>query len=301
MTIGIRGFTEHDFPILVKLLNEAYKDDFEFIPYTEEKLRTWLAEGKLKILMAEENGKIMGTAAYNDGFWGEEIEWLAIQNVPNSRALEDLLVNEAEKYVKKGKAIVGAPAASPKIAEWTERGYKPENGMHRMTAKLERKLPLPPVPEGIIVRSLKPHEEEEFVETVKTGFGWERVRMGNISFWKTENPPFDEDWIHVAEADGRIVSVVVARPDTNYNDFFNANRAHLGPATTLPEHRRRNLATILTVGAMNSLFEKGYDSAVLGAAEQNTASITLLKKLGFEIKHHWKIMHKSLPPQLQSG
>ena len=294
MANRIRGFTEHDFQILVELLNEAYKNDFEFIPYTEEKLRTRLAEGKLEILMAEENGRVTGTVAYNDGFWGEEIEWLAAQDVPNRRALEDLLVSEAEKYVKKGKAMVGASAGSPKIAEWIKRGYKPESGMYRMTAKLNGEVPLLPVPEGVIVRNLGADEEEEFVKTVNTGFGWERVRMGNILFWKTENQPFDETWIHVAEVDGGIVSVVVARPDTNFNRFFSANRAHLGPATTLPEHRRRNLATNLTVRAMNFLYGKGFDSAALGAAEQNTASVTLLKRLGFEIKHHWKILHKNL-------
>jgi ribosomal protein S18 acetylase RimI-like enzyme len=300
MTKRIRDFTEHDYPILIKLLNEAYRDDFEFIPYTEEKLRMWLKEGKLKVLMAEENGKVAGTAAYNDGFWGEEIEWLTVQDAPNRRALEDLLVSEAEKCVKKGKAMMGASAGSPKIAEWIERGYRPENGMYRMTAKLDREVPLPPVPEGISLRSLQPHKEGEFVKTVNAGFGWERVRMGNIQFWKTQNPPFDETWIHVAEANDRIVSVVVARPDTGYNTFFKANRAHLGPATTLPEHRRKNLATILTVRAMNFLFEKGFNSAALGASEQNTASVTLLKKLGFEIRHHWRILHKNLPAQLQS-
>jgi ribosomal protein S18 acetylase RimI-like enzyme len=290
MTENVRGFTEQDLPVLVKLLNVTYRDDFEFVPYTEEKLRTRLTEGKLKILIAEDHGEIAGSVAYNDGFWGEEIEWLVVQDAANRRVIEDLLVGEAEKFVKKGKIAAGASAEDPRIAEWIERGYKPERGMYRLTVKLSEKMPLPHAPEGIVFSSLRPDEEREFVEIVKSGFGWERVRMGDINQWKTDRPPFDETWIHVAEAKGKIVSVVVARPDTEYNEFFKAKRAHLGPATTLPEYRRKDLATILTLRAMNMLFEKGYDSAALGADEQNTASLTLLNKLGFEIKHHWKIM-----------
>ncbi|MEM2119288.1 MAG: GNAT family N-acetyltransferase, partial [Candidatus Bathyarchaeia archaeon] len=167
-------------------------------------------------------------------------------------------------------------------------------GFYRMTANLDAELPLPPVPEGVTVRCLKAGEEEELVKAVNAGFGWERLKMGSIQFWKTENPPFDESWVQVAVADNKIVSAVVARPDTHYNEFFNKRRAHLGPATTLPEYRRKNLATILTIEAMNFLFRKGFTSVALGVAEQNIASFTLLKKIGFEVRHHWKILSKNL-------
>jgi hypothetical protein len=48
-----------------------------------------------------------------------------------------------------------------------------------------------------------------------------------------------------------------------------------------------------------SILKKGMDSAVLYAAEQNDASITLSGKLGFKIGHNWKFMRKNLP-QIQS-
>jgi ribosomal protein S18 acetylase RimI-like enzyme len=177
---------------------------------------------------------------------------------------------------------------------WIERGYKAEDGFYHMVARLDGIKPLPQIPEGTIIRSLKPEEEKALVETVNNGYGWERLREGFIAQWKAEHPPFDESWIHVAEIDGKIVSAVASRPDTEYNKFYNAKRGYLGPAVTLPEYRGRNLASALTCRAMNFLYEEGMDSVALHTAEQNTPSVTLLKKLGFEVKHVWKFMHKNL-------
>ena len=82
MTVQIRSFTHKDLKSLVRLLNEAYKEAYEFIPYTEEKLRSWFQEGNLIILVSEENGEVTGSVAYRSGHWGEEIEWLAVSESP---------------------------------------------------------------------------------------------------------------------------------------------------------------------------------------------------------------------------
>jgi ribosomal protein S18 acetylase RimI-like enzyme len=146
----------------------------------------------------------------------------------------------------------------------------------------------------VALRSLRLHEEKEFVETVNAGFGWERVRAGDVQRWKIESPPFDEEWIQIAEVNGTMVSVVVAKPDMYYNGFFNGRRGYLGPAATLPEHRSKNLASALTVRAMNFLLEKGMESVALYTGEQNLSSMALLRKLGFRISHHWQFMRKNL-------
>lgn len=151
---------------------------------------------------------------------------------------------------------------------------------------------IPKIPEGVLLRCLKPEEENEFVQVVNAGFGWERVKLGDIEKWKAESPPFDEEWIYVAESDGKLVSVVVAKPDIGYNRFFNAKRGYLGPAATVPEYRGKNLASALTVHAMNSLFKRGMDSVCLFTNEANAFSIKLLQKIGFQIGFHWRFMLK---------
>lgn len=282
---------------LVRLLNEALGKSNEFTPYTDEGLRSWIQEGRLKIFIAEENGQIIGSAVYDDCHWGEEIEWLVVPESPNRRTVEKSLVEEAEECVKRGAVFTSVDADSPTINEWIERDCRAEGGLYHMVAGLGGLKPLPGVPRDIILRSLSPNEEKELVEAVNAGFGWERLKIGIVQTWKTENPPFSEEWVQVGEFKDKIVSVVASRPDIRYNRSFDGKRGYLGPATTLAEFRGKNLASALTVRAMNLLFEKGMDSVALYTAEQNVPSMTLLLKLDFKIGHHWKLMRKNLPPK----
>jgi len=292
--MNIRNFVWRDLASIVKLLNEEYRGAYEFIPYNEDKLRSWIQEGNLKILIAEEKGEVLGAVASREGHWGDEIEWLAVSESPNQKLIEKALVREIEKHVKSGAVFTVVDAESPKINEWIERGYKPEGGLYHMVARLDGLKPLPKVPEGILIRSLKPEEEKELVEAVNAGFGWERLKKGVIQKWKIECPPFSEEWIQVAEIKNKIVSVVASRPDVEYNEFFGGKRGYLGPAATLPEYRGKNLASALARRTMNFLFEKGMDSVALYTSEENIPSVTLLRKLGFKVGHHWKFMRTKL-------
>ncbi len=293
MTIQVRTSTEADLPDLVKLLNEAYRESYEFKPLSEEYVCSRIQEGRLEILIAEDEDRFLGTVTYNDGHWGEEIRWLVVPKGDNRRMIEDLLVKEAEKHVKRDLVFTPVDTGSPETDAWVERGYRAEGGLYHMIAMLDGVKPLPEVPEGVTIRSLRPDEEKAFVEAVNAGFGFERVKLGVIEDLKSESPLFDEGWIHVAEF-CRIVSVVVSSPDTYYNRYWAGKRGYLGPAATLPEHRNINLAAILTRRAMNFLFEKGMNSAALYTSEQNIPTRALLPKLGFKVGHHWKFMRKKL-------
>jgi len=295
MSFQIRKSTEKELPTIIKMINEAAKDAYEYRPYDENMLRKWMQESNLTILVAEENEKIIGLIAYEDSHFGEEIEWLTISERSDRKLLEKELISEAEKLVKRGKVFTVVDLGSPKTQEWIDRGYVQEGGLYHMVAILDRLRTLAPVPEEIGLRSLRQEEEKEFVNAVNAGFEEERVELGDIQKWKTESPPFDEEWIHVAETKGKIVSVVVAKPDIRYNSFYKAKRGYLGPAATLPEHRRKNLASVLTVRAMNFLFEKGMNSVALHTSEKNVASVALLRKIGFQVGHNWKFMRKTLP------
>lgn len=292
MTVRIRSFTEKDLPTIVRLVNEDRKGSYEFFPYTEDRLREWIQEGKLKILVAEEDGIVLGSGAYYDGYWGEEFEWLIIPESLSRKLVERMLVEETEKYVQKGTVFAVVDDGSPRMNEWADRGYKLEGGLYHVVSGLETVKPLPEVPEGTIIRSFLPDEEKELVEAVNAGFGAERLKIGDIARWKAESFPFSEEWVQVAEANGRIVSVVVARPDINYNERFHGNRGYLGPAATLPAYRGKNLASALTVSAMNLLFEKGFSSVALHTSELNAPSLALLHKIGLDTGHHWRFMRK---------
>lgn len=294
MPVQIRTYRSEDLKLLARLLNQAKRDSYEFLPFTEERLQRWIVEGKLEILLAELNDETVGSVAYSDGHWGEEIRWLTVTENPACKLVEESLVKEIEKHVRRSEVFTSVDAGSAEIDEWMAFGYRCEGGLYQMQARLDGVKPLPEAPEGIVVRSLRPDEERAFVEAVNAGFGWERLKMGLIQRWKEENPPFNEDWIHVAENNSRLVSVVASRTDADYNKKFGGKRGYLGPAATLPEFRGKNLASILTRRAMNLLFEKGLGSVALYTSEQNVASTTLLRKLGFNVSHHWKFMRKNL-------
>jgi ribosomal protein S18 acetylase RimI-like enzyme len=293
MNVQVRDFTEKDLSALVKLLNEMNKGSYEYIPITEDDVRVRIQEGKFRTLIAEENGEAVGSVTYNAGFWGEEIRWLVVQERPDRKLIENTLVSQAEKCVHGETVFTSVDAGSPSTSDWTERGYKLEGGLYQMIAKLEHVRPLPAVPEGVTIRSSRPEEEKKVAETVNSVFGWERLKLGFIEKGKDESPPFDEEWVQLAVLEDRILSVVIAWPAVKYNELFGGRRGYLGPAATVPEFRSKKLASALTVRAMNFLFEKGMDTAVLHTSELNVPSVTLLRNIGFEVGHHVKFLRKN--------
>jgi ribosomal protein S18 acetylase RimI-like enzyme len=291
--VEIRCFGESDLPVLMEMLKQPSSE--QRLPYTHYyngDFLCWLHERGIEVLMAEVDGKVVGSVAYNDGYWGEEIEWLLSDQGGDRRFVEDALVEEAEKFVKRGAVFIAVAAGSPKIADWTRRGYFLNGGLNLMVASLAEPKVITKIPGGVVLRSLKPEEEDKFIELVNSAFGWKRVKIGDTQKWKITSPPFDEEWIRVAEVDGKLVSVVVAKPDVGYNVYFNAKRGYLGPAATLEEQRRKNLASALTLDAMNFLSKQGMDSVCLFTSESNTASTGLLEKIGFRVEINWKFMRK---------
>jgi ribosomal protein S18 acetylase RimI-like enzyme len=297
MTIQISELTNKHLPIAVRLLNEEYRNSYEFIPFDEERILSQIRQRGLKVLVAEENGDVLGligTHTHAEEHLEEHVSWLAACEGHNQRAVENILVNEIEKDAKGGTVMTMIDEGSPRINDWINRGYALHPGFQRMSATLDGLKPIPELAEGAKLRSLRPDEEEKLVTAINAGFGWQRLELGVLETWKSEDPPFSEEWVQVAEIGQRIVSAVVAKPDTDYVEYLHLKRGHLGPAATLPEFRNKHLASALTARAMNSLFEKGMDSVRLGTSEQNVSSIALLRSLGFQVDIVRTILRKDL-------
>jgi len=297
MTIQISELTNKHLPIAVGLLNEEYRNSYEFIPFNEGRILSQIRQRGLKVLVAEENGDVLGligTHTHAEEHLEEHISWLAACEGHNQRAVEDMLVNEMEKNAKGTTISVTVDEGSPRINDWINRGYTLYPGFQQMSATLDGLKPIPEFAEGAKLRSLRADEEEKLVTVINAGFGWQRLELGVLETWKSENPPFSEEWVQVAEIDERIVSAVMAKPDTDYVKYLHLKRGYLGPAATLPEFRNKHLASTLTARAMNFLFEKEMDSVRLGTSEQNVSSIALLRSLGFQVDIVRKILRKDL-------
>ncbi len=293
MTIQIVEFTDAHLKAIVELLNEEYRNSKEFIPFNEDMVRSEIQRRKLRILVAAENNKVLGIiATHSHGDLEAHVTWLTTVKGSERQTIEDALVNECEKRARTSDVMMMVDENDPRIPEWIRRGYTLEPGFQQMIAKLDRARPIPKVGENVKLRTLRKDEEKEFVEAVNAGFGHQRLEIGDLENWKTEDPPFRESWVHIAEIGGRIVSVVVAKPDTDAVKYLNLKRGYLGPAATVPDYRNMNLASALTAQAMNCLFEKGMDSVRLGTSETNVSSNALLRKLGFGITDVRKILRK---------
>ena len=290
----IRKFVETDLSIVVKLLNKIgpIHGLYEFIPYTQAMLLSEIKENNATVLVAE-NNEIEGFVTLSRRF-REEIRQLCVRFGPKRKRIEDLLIAEIEKEVKGEEVGLMASSRNARIADFVGRGYEVEGGLYHMLAKLNCLCPVPSVPKGYVLRNLASDEENALIKTVNTAFERERIQKGVIEKWKTEGKILDETWIHVADFKGKIVSVVVARLEVDYNRYFGAMRGYLGPVATLPSHTRKGLATALARRAMNFLFNKGMDSVALYISENNIASVSMFKKLGFKVKHRWKFLHKNL-------
>jgi ribosomal protein S18 acetylase RimI-like enzyme len=296
MTVQISEFAlERHLTALAELLNNEYRGSFEFIPFDADRIKYQIRRRSMSVLVAEEKSDAVGLIGTHLEERGEvDISWLAAREGYDRKRIENLLVDTVERKAKGDSVSTGVDEGSPRIKDWIERGYSLNPGWLRMSAKLDHLREIAKVAGDTKLRSLKLSEEEKLVEVMNTGFGWRRLELGALENWRAEDPPFTEDWVQVAEVDGRIVSAVVARPDTESNKYMHLKRGALGPASTFQEFRNRHLASALTARAMNLLFEKGMESVRLGTSELNIPSQTLLRGLGFHVDNVRKILRKKL-------
>ena len=293
MTFQVVGLANRHLPAIARLLNDEYRHSFEFIPFDEERVLSHIRRRHLRILVAEERDEVVGLIGTHSHENSEEdITWLAASTRHDQRGVEDLLLKELESVVKADTISTMIDEKSPRIIDWTNRGFFLCPGFQRMSASLNELLQVPEVKDNIELRSLRMNEEEQLIEAVNKGFGWKRLERGDLETWKSEDPPFTEEWVQVAEAKGRIVSVVVAKPDTDARKYLHLERGYLGPAATLPEFRNMHVASALTARAMNFLFRHGMNSVRLGTSEENVSSIALLQNLGFQVENVRKILRK---------
>jgi ribosomal protein S18 acetylase RimI-like enzyme len=288
-----RPYQEADLPKLVDLFNEAYQGSYEFIPYTEEKLRAELKEASSILVGVDEQGRVLGLGLLRREWHGEEIQLYA-QQEPEWQEIEEQLLLAIESQARSGEISTIVDSEDPdRIEFFAARGYKPDGSLYQMVAELDRPRSVL-APQGYLLRGLKPDEEEELIEVVNIAYEGERLRPGALARWHSEDPAFSAAWVQVVEFEGKLVAAVVARCDREFNRHYHAKRGYLGPAATLPEHRGKGLGKALTARALNFLREQGLERTSLYTWSGNVAALRVLKSLGFQVSHEWRILTKSI-------
>jgi len=291
----LREYRESDLPQLVSLQNEADRNSYEFIPYDEEDIRARLTGASTALVATDVKDQIVGLAYLRQDWYGETVT-IPVRPGPNENHIRDLLLPAIEPLNKTGTISTSIDNADQnRLAYFTARGYAPESALYQMIADLDRPPPPQHLPEGYLLRSLRPDEEEALIRLANAAYHGDRLRPGILDRWKKEDPDFEVEWVQVAEYEGKLVALVAARSDRDYNEHYNARRGYLGPAGTLPAHRGKDLSKALTARAMSFLRERDMQTACLHTWAGNPPAVKLTKDLGFRLDHEWKIMHKSFP------
>lgn len=284
----IGRYREDDLPELVEIVNENYMDypDFfyEYVPYTKETLRSKL-EGRPIVLVAR-NHTIEGFVTCYVAPWGTTIDTLCVKKGPDRIKIEDMLISKVEEGAKGWKVVIFLGSDSPRIADFEKRGYEIYGGLYHMTVKLDHVYPIPPVPKGAVLRSMREGDAERIT---KAFYDPEKVgpsifKPGFTEIWK-------EDWNHLADLNGKIVSVLCTRPENKYNEHYHKKRAEIWGHTP-PEHRWKGFEEALISRAFNSLREKGMEVAAVVDTETPPEFINLYKSLGFKVRKHWKFLRR---------
>ncbi len=289
--ITVRRLAPADVPAVVGIINARYSGSYEEVPFTTASFSKYIMNRKATALVAEDNGRIAGAIVYVVWPWGNCIDMLAAVQTAENQRIEDILVRELEESAKAESIYTNVEEGSPQIRRWELRGYYLEGGVYHLTIPLSGQRTVSPPRCGATIRSLRRGEEDAFIDFMNRSFGFKRLDMDEVRSW-WEVPGFSEEWIQVAELDGRLVSATVCMLDQEYFRHFSRRRGYLGPAATLPEYRKMGLTSALTVRALNFLAKQGMESAAMYIIEGNSASLGLALKLGFRVAKHWVHMNK---------
>jgi len=278
---------EDDLSALVQMVNENYLDypDFfyEFIPYTEETLRP--AVKARPVVFVAKNQTIEGFIACNMD-WGFRIDMLCVKPGPNRTKIEDMLISKVEEEAKGRKVFVWLSSDS-RIADFEKRGYEIYGGFYHLVRSLYNIPPIPPLAEGVALRSMAKGEEETITRIFydPDHVGTDIFKLGFTKVWK-------EDWNYIAELNGKIIAIVCTRRDDKFNTHFNAKRAEIWGPIVLPEYRGKGVEKALECYALHSLREKEMELATVWDVEWPPEPTNFDISLGFRVKNHWKFLRK---------
>jgi L-amino acid N-acyltransferase YncA len=290
----MRPYRETDISELAEIVNEAYKQEYEFMPYTAENLRAELRPASTVLLAIDEQGRTVGLAYLRQDWYGETVTTCARPST-DWVAIEGFLLSAIEPSNKTGHITTSIdPEDEERIGFFGARGYRIQSSLYQMVADLDNPLPALRLAEGYTVRSLRPDEEDRLIKLANAAYNSERLRPGELAKWQADDPDFRVEWVQVAEYENELVAMVRGCSDREYNEHYGGRRGYLGPAATLPTHRGKGLSKALTARAMTMLRQHGMHSACLYTWEGNPAAVELTTYLGFRLGHEWKMFGKTL-------
>src|SRR5262249_19806071 len=165
-----------------------------------------------------------------------------------------------------------------------QMGYRPVRHSYRMRIDLDGR-PLEPVwPNGVSVRTLREGEERRVYDATMASFAdtWMLAvePYENWFHWMVEEPSFDSSLWFLAESDGELAGVVIARAPENEPGV-----GWIRILGVLPEHRQKGLGQALLRHTFAEFASRGFHAVGLGVdAENPTGAVRVYERAGMHVE-----------------
>jgi len=237
------------------------------------------------VLLAESDGGELG--GYADiGVHGEMV-WLDIRGT-DANTLPALLEAIEQRATAKepDKKLWSYSAAddAPLNELLEETGYRTVRHSYRMRIDIDSDQPEPDWPDGYSVRTMREGEERRVYDAQMAAFAdtwmFHAEPFDVWHHWMVEEPSFDRSLWFLAEKDGDLAGVVIARAPENEPGF-----GWIRILGVVPEHRQKGLGQALLRHTFAEFATRGFHAVGLGVdAENPTGAVRVYERAGMHVE-----------------
>jgi len=218
--------------------------------------------------------------------WGEARATQALERVP-----------EGIRFAPR----TGFPAQFTRYKELVEsRGYKYDRSFYRMETEFDTPPEMPPMPQGITIRTFNPEAELEtvvhtIIESFRDHYGFVEhpfeEEMENFRHHFLNDPLYDPILWFVAMDGDQMAGISLCRLE----DYEKPDFGHINIVGVQREWRKRGIASALMKVSFAALHERGKKGAALGVdADSLTGALKIYERVGMHAARQYDNYEKEL-------
>lgn len=297
--MNVSEATEADSSRIATILNAITQEQYGESDLTEAEVRTWFAHDELEVILAEENGEVVG---YGDRWREEERDrsWLDVRARAGQTDAGAALLAEFELRsaldVDRGALSMGYVSSVDETMRgvFEAAGYESIRASYRMSLALYTLAPAE-WPEGISVGTFRPEDETVVHAAHQESFRdhWEHKdeTIEKWRKWMIGSPQFDPSLWFVARDGEEVAGISLCTIHSSGDPAHGFCRVL---AVRRP-WRRRGLALALLRHSFVEMAKRGMKRASLGVdAENLTGAVALYEHAGMHVERRSDCYSKPL-------